>query len=215
MQYIAGTDPMLKTSRFAVKSLTHAEDGFVVSWNAVEGRVYDIYWTPSLSREFVLLESGITYPQDSYLDTEYSSKPSGYYMVKVRLLGGDDVDGDGLPDIWESEFFPSSVAAVAGYDSDGDGQSNIQEYYAGTNPTNVTSVFRVSLDMSNLFVPDGGMIVEWNAVEGRYYNVLWAPDLQSSFIAIKNDIYYPQSSYTDTVHRVEQGGFYKVDVHLQ
>jgi len=208
-KYIAGTDPTLASSRFMVNSLNRTQNGFVVSWTAAEGRFYDVYWTSSLSREFILLESGIAYPVDSYLDISYSKKPSGYYMVKVRLPGGEDSDGDGLPDIWEREFFSNSASAVAGYDADGDGYSNVQEYFAGTNPTNSASYFGISLDMSQMFTPGGRMIIWWDVVESRYYNVLWAPSLSESFISLESGIGYPSNCYTDRVHSVDQKGFYR------
>ena len=49
-----------------------------------------------------------------------------------------DTDGDGLPDAWELLFFNSLTNGAAG-DFDGDGFSNLQEFQAGSNPTNILS----------------------------------------------------------------------------
>src|SRR5207249_3652446 len=57
-----------------------------------------------------------------------------------------DSDSDGIPDNWETVY---SLNATSGadrdLDSDGDGMSNLQEYLAGTDPTNALSRLTVSL----------------------------------------------------------------------
>ena len=50
----------------------------------------------------------------------------------------DDTDGDGLPDSWEMARF-GSLAQGPGDDPDGDGFTNLQEYQAGTDPTDAGS----------------------------------------------------------------------------
>jgi hypothetical protein len=61
------------------------------------------------------------------------------------LLPGLDSDGDGLPDHWEiAHCFNAQDAGDAGRDADGDGVTNLAEYWAGTNPVDGNSVFRIS-----------------------------------------------------------------------
>ncbi len=55
-----------------------------------------------------------------------------------------DDDGDGMPDLFEEEFFGGATNGVASLDSDGDGFSNLSEYIAGTNPTNALSYFHIT-----------------------------------------------------------------------
>ncbi|MCK4563950.1 MAG: hypothetical protein KAU94_04695, partial [Verrucomicrobia bacterium] len=212
-EYIAGMDPTNAASCFAVEPVKNVPEGYVVKWTAVADRIYDVLWTPDLARGFQILETGIAHPVDSYTDTVHSARSSGYYMVAVRLPGNGDADGDGLSDTWESSYFSSSVAAVAGYDFDGDGQDNMHEYIAGTDPTNAASIFKVSSSSVDL---DGSRynVVMWVSVTNRVYSILWAPGLGQSFNVLEPEIPYPQSSYTDTVHGVEDSGFYKVDVKL-
>ncbi len=50
-----------------------------------------------------------------------------------------DSDGDGLPDSWETAFFPN-LGQGPGDDPDGDGYSNLQELYGGTDPASAASV---------------------------------------------------------------------------
>jgi hypothetical protein len=55
-----------------------------------------------------------------------------------------DTDGDGAPDVWETQFqFDPNSAADGALDFDGDGLSNVQEYIAGTNPKDPVSVLKI------------------------------------------------------------------------
>ncbi len=130
---------------------------------------------------------------------------------EANLLDGD-TDGDTIPDAWELAYSGSITGMVASADLDGDRQSNIAEFIAGTNPTNAASLFQVSSQIET-----NGMhfVVEWTAVTGRVYSVLWTPALDQDFQPLETGIHYPQSSYTDTVHSAESGGYYRVVVVLE
>jgi Mlc titration factor MtfA (ptsG expression regulator) len=93
--------------------------------------------------------------------------------------------------------------------ADSDFQSNIEEYIAGTDPTNPASFFAVTSGQGS------GFIVQWPSVSARTYQVLWAQSLTNGFQQQGPMIDYPQNSYTDTVHNAEVHGFYKVRVQLK
>jgi hypothetical protein len=56
----------------------------VLNWIAVEGRIYTIEWTPSLTENFQTLETGILWPQNSWTDTFHAVETRGYYRITVR-----------------------------------------------------------------------------------------------------------------------------------
>src|SRR6185295_16015551 len=83
--------------------------------------------------------------------------------IFVLKLGGADTDGDGLDDDWEVAYFGNLSRNGSG-DFDGDGQTDLQEFRAGTDPTNSNSIFRV-LTVTPL--GGGGTRIIWNAAPSR------------------------------------------------
>jgi len=125
-----------------------------------------------------------------------------------------DSDDDGISDQWESLYFDSPTGAVSTADTDGDGADNLTEYISGHNPTNSDSVFEVTT-----FAPpttnSSDVIITWDSVTGRIYNVDWNDDLQyGSFTNISGDLPYPANSYTDRVEQTGNQNFYRLDVRL-
>ena len=207
-EYISGMNPTNASSRFAA-ALSSVDPHFIISWNAASNRVYDVLWAPRLGEGFQFLETGIAFPQNSHTDTVH--RASCYYRVIVRMPMPGDIDADGLPDAWETRYFSSAAAASAEIDSDGDRISNIGEYIAGTDPTNASSFLRFSSGQPS----PSGFILEWSAVTGRVYRVHWSDGLGQPFQPLGAPMPYPQNSCTDTVHAVQNKGFYDLRVELE
>lgn len=58
--------------------------------------------------------------------------------------GGPDNDGNGLPDVWERQYFGAN-SQLAGADPDGDGRTTRDEFDSGTDPTDGDDFFGLEL----------------------------------------------------------------------
>ena len=85
-----------------------------------------------------------------------------------------DLDGDGLADWWEMEYFGDTRANPAA-DPDSDGLSNREEYVAGTDPMDAFSCLRIAA-----LNPPPGASVSFEAVPGRSYTVQFTDALGAS-----------------------------------
>ncbi|MBL9169979.1 MAG: immunoglobulin domain-containing protein [Verrucomicrobiales bacterium] len=76
--------------------------------------------------------------------TNMATTSTGTNSLSVRLIVMNDADKDGVGDEWEALYgFSSSNATDANRDDDGDGRTNREEFIAGTDPKNPSSVLRI------------------------------------------------------------------------
>lgn len=94
----------------------------------------------------ILLESGLVRAMQDATIIERG--------VAMRLDFGasfdvNDIDGDGLPDVWRDTYLAETLGdegdRTASGDFDQDGSSNLEEYIAGTDPVNSDDLFVVSI----------------------------------------------------------------------
>ena len=123
-----------------------------------------------------------------------------------------DSDGDGIPDWWMMKYFghPTGQASdhsLASDDYDGDGVSNLQEFLAGTDPTDRNSVFRLWAA-----VPTGNtMNLTWPAVPGKSYAVQYKTRLEDpAWLTAPGNVWVTgsQGSYPATV--TQSNSFFRV-----
>ena len=133
------------------------------------------------------------------------------YNVAVTNLAGNaqvssnavvtilqDLNGNGLPDDWEAAYGLSAALE----DADGDGRSNLDEYLAGTNPTNPTDVLRLDC------APGG---LRFDAQPSRTYSILASPSLDGPWAtvlnvpaqAVRQTVYVPLPSVTNAFFRLQ------------
>ena len=89
-----------------------------------------------------------------------------------------DINSNHLPDEWELRFFGSLYPSTTGADNDpdADGQSNLEEFLAGTDPLNKSSVFIIA----RVELRDGKAHLRFTTSLRRIYRVEFTDDLSSS-----------------------------------
>jgi len=103
--------------------------------------------------------------------------------------------GDGIPNWWKQQYgFDPLDPTVASADPDHDGMNNLQEYLAGTNPTNAAS----RLAITSLEFTNGDVRVNWSAVGGKSYVVQTNSVLGTSFADASPVIAVPGTNGTAT-----------------
>jgi hypothetical protein len=140
-------------------------------------------WTTWVSQPaFSLNGSSLAFQSwDSGLVNGDFNRAADVYAGDLSSWPALDSDGDGIPDWWMIEYFghPTGQAgdlSRAQDDADGDGMNNLQEFLAGTIPTNPNSLLALSI------AADGtrtNLLLGWNAVSGKNYQVLSATNLSN------------------------------------
>ena len=131
----------------------------------------------------------VTIANTAAVDTTATFTEAGVYTLRLEADDGidstsDDVtitvtdgsggiidtDADGIEDSWEELHFENLDAADKTTDNDGDGFIDLNEYLAGTSPTNSASLLVVSSVAPS--VTPGEYVITWQAVATRRYSVL-------------------------------------------
>ncbi len=223
-------DETLRTHGLHALSTTDTNDWFKVYLEV--GKTYQFESSGSSDPDATLysdsaglLQVGVDFdsgPPPGNFQMVYSSSSSAYYYLKVDKNGGGaavynlnysvktdlDNDGDGMLDSWEVDYLGGTNAMPHAH-GDSDIFSNLEEFIAGTDPSDSASYFVATNTAGSNF------IVEWTSVAGRQYEVFWTDHLTNAFQALLPVVDYPQNSYTDTTHAAETEGFYKVKVQLK
>ena len=132
-------------------------------------------------------------------------------LVQVTVSGETDTDNDGLPDNWEKQYGLNPLDATgingANGDPDGDGFTNLQEYIAGTNPNDPSSLLRITS------LSSGGQIITWSSVPGKNYQVFATSALGSPSSLVSGTItaFAATTSFTNLAPATAQQ-FYRVQV---
>ena len=125
----------------------------------------------------------------------------------------EDTDGDSLSDDWELRYWGTTAHTTGLADSDLDGMSNAEEQIAGTDPTKASSVFAL---LSAVTTSDhAGVLLSWQSVSGRTYEVRKAARLGDGFTEVVQAAIPatpPVNVSTVAVSTAISGAFYRVAV---
>lgn len=96
------------------------------------------------------------------------------------LISSTDSVGDGIPNAWRAAFFGGSgnttntPGTCATCDPDHDGFTNLQEYHAGTNPTNAASALRIASVQKS----GNDSVISFVSVAGKIYRIEVKDEIQ-------------------------------------
>ena len=99
-----------------------------------------------------------------------SALTNGVSSTNATLTVLADFDRDGMADIWEAQYFGAASTndpSNATLDFDGDGMTNLEEYLAGTDPTDAQSVLRIEAFGGNA----DSLLLRFTAMSNRSYTV--------------------------------------------
>jgi Tol biopolymer transport system component len=126
--------------------------------------------------------------------------------IFVVKLGLGDSDNDGIDDDWELAYFENLGRDGAG-DRDGDGRSDLEEFLAGTDPTNGNSILRV---LTITPMAGGSTTVIWSAVVGRDYVVQTKDSVDANWTNASGVIEAESNSMSFTHNSSAPQRFYRV-----
>lgn len=102
---------------------------------------------------------------DPLLDTAGTPRPVMTFALQANP--DQDLDGDGMEDGWEMRVF-GDLQSDGLSDRDADGLTDLQEFWAGTDPLRAESRLMIAFIQRSA---EGRVRIEWPAVAGRHYRV--------------------------------------------
>lgn len=152
--------------------------------------------------------------------------PGTNYAVRIKLNGANvdasdwtvgsaftvsaDGDADGIPDSWELLTEGNLGNASSTSDLDGDGYSDLDEFRAGTSPSDAQSVLTMGAVTSDAAAAG----VSWQSASNRLYRVLRTGNIPAGFTTVASNIVAtpPTNTYSDTSATNLRTLFYQISV---
>ncbi|MGJ8655842.1 MAG: endonuclease/exonuclease/phosphatase family protein [Akkermansiaceae bacterium] len=145
----------------------------------------------------------------TYTVTTRDKSANGNASEPFTLTIGPISDTDPLPDSWEQQYFSnlSSSSGGANEDYDGDGATDLEEYNAGTDPTDAESRFKSWVESSG-----GVMTLKWTSVADRTYQIQSSGDLVNGWVTEPTVISATAPTNSATVESTGDKKFFRVKV---
>jgi len=169
-------------------------NNFVAAW--LDSTVSGVSGTNIIGTLTVTLPPNVT-ANSAYLVhfNHFSASPNGLALFHATVQDGLITVGnrtgsswhDGIPDTWRLLYFGTvyNILSAANADPDGDGANNWQEYIAGTNPLDATSVFE--------FLPGtppagSAFTLQWPSVVNKNYTLQSSSSPGSGWTTIASNL---------------------------
>jgi hypothetical protein len=169
---------------------------------------------PSSGTVDVRVQSGLTNANSS---ANYTSPIWGYGLSATSSVARFSYQSLDPFHAWLAAYGLPSGGSGDYLDSDGDGLNNWQEYLAGTNPTNASSVFKITGGQA---LPGGQLVLRWLSVSNRLYDVMRGTNLAAgagAFVPVPGASNLagtpPQNAWTDSVSPASTQAFYRLTAH--
>jgi hypothetical protein len=140
--------------------------------------------------------------------------PSYTLSGRFSLYTIVDIDHDGIHDAWEVFYYTNSAACDPLADDDLDKLNNYQEFVAGTDPKDPTSVLR--FEQSTELYSGVGVVFSWASASNKLYIIERGTNLMTGFQApLETSIFAtpPVNNYTDTTATATCPYFYRIRVN--
>jgi len=165
-----------------------AGEEFSLSWDTSSLPKNVVLTIAELNLEDALPKSGSFSMADRENVSCSATVPSTFaWRVEAtcRLRASNDADGNLIADDWERQYFGQAGCDPEG-DEDHDGMTNLEEFTAGTRPTDDSHLLAIWIIQKT--VDGNGMVVSWESATDRKYQVLYTDSLLGEWRCLGTEI---------------------------
>lgn len=181
-------DSMVRTNTFSAALKGNVPAKVRIDYRETTGHAsVKLYWSSASRTEEIVPQSRLTPAPES---------------------AAEDSDGDGLPDVWESQYFggitnanPSAFCA--------NGFNTVREaYVSGVNPSDPNARFSINR-------PEAHNAIQWETIPGRVYNLYGTTNLMNGFELLESGLPWTANVFSNRLDSSGGSWFFKVGVQLQ
>ncbi|MCK5801856.1 MAG: hypothetical protein KAI66_03440, partial [Lentisphaeria bacterium] len=132
-------------------------------------------------------------------------------LLDELIIPSTDSDGDGIPDLWELQYYDGPTSADPAAISSNGVNTVLEAYIAGFDPTDPLTGFAITGFGADVGL--GHYILQWDEATGRVYSIYWTSNLLDGFSAALQTN-YAGGVFTDMVHGAFSEGFYRLKVEV-